>query len=103
LRAAYVAARARSERLTGTGDAALKSAIDSIAPVAAARRAGFGFGQASAGPPTLESVRSAMMAAAMSMQDADVAPTERQLDAIAKARAQYKEVMARWNALNAKR
>jgi hypothetical protein len=37
------------------------------------------------------------------MQDADVAPTERQLDAVTKARAQYKEVMARWNALNAKR
>ena len=103
LRAAYVAARAKSERLTGAGDAASKSAIDSIAPVPAARRPGFGFGQAPAGPPTLESARAAMMAAAMSMQDADVAPTERQLDAVAKARAQYKEVMARWNALNAKR
>jgi hypothetical protein len=44
-----------------------------------------------------------MMAAAMSMQDADVAPTERQLDAVAKARAQYREIIARWNTLNAKR
>jgi hypothetical protein len=43
-----------------------------------------------------------MMAAAMSMQDADVAPTARQIDAVAKARVQYKDVMARWNALAAK-
>jgi hypothetical protein len=44
-----------------------------------------------------------MMAAAMAMQEADVAPTARQLDAVAKARAQYKEVLMRWNALAAKR
>jgi len=44
-----------------------------------------------------------MMAAAMAMQGADVAPTARQVDAVTKARAQYKDVMARWNALAAKR
>jgi hypothetical protein len=44
-----------------------------------------------------------MMAAAMAMQGADVAPTARELDAVAKARAQYKEVLARWSALAAKR
>jgi hypothetical protein len=44
-----------------------------------------------------------MMAAAMTMQAADVAPTARQLDAVTKARAQYKEVMARWNTMAAKR
>jgi hypothetical protein len=44
-----------------------------------------------------------MMAAAMAMQEADVAPTARQVDAATKARAQYKDVMARWNALAAKR
>jgi hypothetical protein len=44
-----------------------------------------------------------MMAAAMAMQEADVAPTSRELDGVAKARAQYKEVIARWNALAAKR
>jgi hypothetical protein len=37
----------------------------------------------------------------MSMQSADVAPTDRQLDAVAKAKAQYDEVMARWKKLSA--
>ena len=97
LRAAYVAARKKSEQTT---DAQLKSAIDSIAPAAVVRRPGGGFGQAPSGPPTLETARAAMMSAAMSMQEADVAPTERQLDAVAKARAQYKELMARWKALS---
>ena len=100
LRAAYSAARAKSGQVT---DPALKAAIDSLAPVAAARRPGFGFAQAPSGPPTLESARAAMMGAAMSMQAADVAPTERQLDAVEKARAQYKEVMARWKALDTRR
>jgi hypothetical protein len=100
LRAAYSAARVKSGQVT---DAALKAAIDSIAPAPATRRPGFGFSQVPSGPPTLESARVAMMAAAMSMQSADVAPTERQLDAVEKARAQYREVMARWNALNARR
>ena len=44
-----------------------------------------------------------MMSAAMAMQGADVEPTARELDAVAKARAQYKEVMARWSAVAAKR
>jgi hypothetical protein len=44
-----------------------------------------------------------MMAAAMSMQGAEVAPTDRQLDAIAKARLQSKEAMAKWRSLAAKR
>jgi photosystem II stability/assembly factor-like uncharacterized protein len=97
LRSAYVAAR----KMYGTVDnPALKARIDSIAPVASQRQ-GFGFFRAPAGPPTLESVRSAMISAAMSMQSADVAPTDRQLDAVAKAKAQYDEVMARWKKLSA--
>jgi hypothetical protein len=44
-----------------------------------------------------------MMAAAMAMQEADVAPTGREVVAVTKARAQYKDVMARWSALAAKR
>jgi hypothetical protein len=104
LRAAYVSARAMSDRLTSPGDAALKSQIDSIAPPPTrGARPGFGFRQAPSGPPTLVSVGAAMMAAAMAMQEADVAPTSRELDGVAKARAQYKEVIARWNALAAKR
>ncbi len=104
LRAAYVAARTMSDRLTSASDAALKSQIDSIAPPPTrGTRPGFGFRQAPSGPPTLESVRAAMMAAAMAMQGADVAPTAREVDAVTKARAQYKDVMARWSALAAKR
>jgi hypothetical protein len=102
LRAAYVTARAMSGRLTSASDAALKSQIDSIAPPPTrSARPGFGFRPAPSGPPTLESVRAAMMAAAMAMQGADVAPTAREVDAVAKARAQYKDVMARWSALAA--
>jgi hypothetical protein len=104
LRAAYLDARKMSDRLTSAGDAALKSQVDSIAPPSSrGARQGFGFGQGPVGPPTLESVRTAMMAAAMSMQSADVAPTSRQLEAVTKARAQYKEVIARWKTLAAKR
>jgi len=104
LRAAYMAARTMSDRLTSPADAALKSQIDSIAPPPAKdARPGFGFRPAASGPPTLVSVGPAMMAAAMAMQGADVAPTARQVDAVTKARAQYKDVMARWNALAAKR
>ena len=103
LRAAYLDARKMSDRLTNAADAALKSQLDSIAPPPArGARPAFGFRQAPSGPPTLESARAAMMAAAMSMQDADVAPTERQLDAVTKARGQYKEVMARWRSLAGK-
>jgi hypothetical protein len=104
LHAAYVAARKMSDRLTSASDAALKAQIDSIAPPPTrGARPAFGFRQAPSGPPTLVSAGAAMMAAAMAMQNADVAPTAREVDAVAKARAQYKDVMARWNALAAKR
>ncbi len=104
LGAAYVAARKMSDRLTSVSDAALKSEIDSIAPPrTAGGRRGFGFRQAPSGPPTLESVQNAMIAAAMAMQAADVAPTARELDAVARARAQYNQIRARWSALAPKR
>jgi hypothetical protein len=104
LRAAYVTARAMSSRLTNASDATLKAQIDSIAPPPTrGPRPGFGQRQAPSGPLTLESARAAMMAAAMAMQDADVAPTAREVNAVTKARAQYKDVLARWNALAAKR
>jgi hypothetical protein len=104
LRAAYVAARKMSDRLTSAGDAALKSQIDSIAPPPTrAARPGFGFRPAPSGPATLVSAGAAMMAAAMAMQGADVAPTAREIDAVTKARALYRDIMARWNALAAKR
>ena len=99
---AYLDARAKSDAL-GSSNPALKAQIDSIAPPPVQRGGrggggggGFGRGGAPAGPPTLEGVSQAMLAAAMSMQSADVAPTARQVDAAAKAKAQYREVMTRW-------
>ncbi|MEP6509907.1 MAG: hypothetical protein ABJC63_16895, partial [Gemmatimonadales bacterium] len=97
--AAYVDARKMSDGMTNAGDA-MKMKIDSIAPPGSqAPRRGFG------GPPqptaaTLQSAQSTLLAAAMSMQAADVAPTARQIDSVVKARAQYNEVMTRWNALS---
>ena len=97
--AAHVQARAMSGQLTA--GAARKTQLDSLAPASVrGGRGGFGRAQAApAGPPTLDGVSNAMMAAAMAMQGADVAPTTRQVEAAAKARAQYKEVMARWSKL----
>lgn len=97
--AAYVDARKMSDAMTNAGDP-LKLMIDSIAPPGAeAPRRGFG-GPAQPTPATLQSVQSTLLAAAMSMQEADIALTARQIDAVEKARAQYKEVMARWRGLS---
>ena len=99
---AYLDARRMSDGVAG-GNAALKTAIDSIAPPASsAPRRGFG-GPAPVAAPTLQSVQSVLLAAAMSMQNADIAPTARQIDAVEKARAQYREVMARWSTLSARK
>jgi len=101
--AAYTDAQRESDGLTGAGDAALKSEIDSIAPPAS-RTARRGLGPAQpVTAPTLQSVQMSLLTAAMSMQNADVAITARQIDAVEKARAQYKEVMARWSAIAAKK
>ena len=70
-----------------------------------------GRGGAAAASPTLESVSTTMMAAAMAMQGADEALTAREVAACADARRQAATVMARWTtlttidlaALNAKR
>jgi hypothetical protein len=103
LHAAYGVARTMSDHPANAGDAALKPEIDSIAPPGSrAARRGFGANQPQSAP-TLQSVQAALIAAAMSLSDADVAPTARQLDAVAKARAQYNEVLGRWNKLAGKR
>ena len=103
-RAAYTQARAMAD---ASADAAFRARIESLAPPpvfgggrggGAGGGGGFG-GGAPAGPPTLESVRTATMAAAMSMQGADIAPTARQVAAVAAARVQYVEVMKRWKAI----
>ena len=112
---AYTRARALAadlDKLTGADVAAFKAKLDSIAPPAAAggggrggRGGGGGGGgrggaPAPAGAPTLESVSTAMNAAAMGMQGADVAPTANQVAACTKARASGAEVMAKWRVLS---
>ncbi|HEY5060322.1 MAG TPA: hypothetical protein VII52_02250 [Gemmatimonadaceae bacterium] len=121
--AAYLQARSAAAQLnSATSDdlAPFKAALDSLAPPARAGgrgRGGFGGGGGgrggapASGPPTLESASNAMLAAAMAMQGADVAPTASQVANAAKARSQEAAAMARWNrlrtselaALNAKR
>ena len=95
--AAYVDARKMSDRLTGASDAQIKALVDSIAPPPSrpVRR----FGSQAPATPTLQSVQTSLMAAAMSMQAADVTPTARQIAAVEQARAQFKDVMARWQQL----
>ena len=109
---ALLQGRALSQRLAGLSSpdaAALKARIDSIAPPAVAGgrgrggRGGFGGGRgrggAPAGPPTLETVSNAQIAAASPMQEADMTPTTGQVAAVARARADAKAVMDRWTAI----
>jgi len=100
--AAWVDARKISDALTSPADSQRKSLIDSIAPPLA-RTARRGFGPAPAGAASFQTVQAALLAAAMSMQAADVAPTARQVAAVEKARGQYREIMARWAALSGRR
>jgi len=102
--AAYEQARARIAELgNDPASAAQREQLEALAPEQrGGGRGGRGFGArggAAAGPPTLNGVSSALMSAAMSMQDAEVAPTARQIEACDAAREQYDEVMQRWGAL----
>ncbi len=102
--AAYQQARALVARLDGATDAeavALRKRVEALAPapVPDARGRRY-FGGAPSGPPTLESVSQAMMRAAMAMQDADVAPTAREVAACDAARTDAAEVMAKWQTLS---
>ena len=65
------------EKMSGDDIAAFKAQVDSLAPGAAsaAPAAVASAVRRRRGPPTLESVSNAMLAAAMAMQRADVAPT----------------------------
>jgi photosystem II stability/assembly factor-like uncharacterized protein len=103
----YEAARAMAARLTsssGIGADKLRAQIDSIAPVQTGIRRGRGFGPPGGGAaaaPTLESVSNALMAAAMAMQGADVAPTAGQAAAVDKALADFRAIMQKWTAIKA--
>jgi len=101
--AAYESARALVARLDARGgdDAmALKAEVEALAPAPRVQVRRFRRGPA--GPPTLESLSQTMMGAAMAMQRADVAATDRQVAACDAARAQSAELMARWAELSAR-
>ena len=118
--AAAEQARALATALDAAGPdgAALEADVSALAPpLPAGGRGAAGFGGFAPGggrgsvPPTLDTASAAMMAAAMAMQAADVAPTGRDVQACADARQQAAAVMAKWTkatavdlpALNAKR
>jgi photosystem II stability/assembly factor-like uncharacterized protein len=122
--AAYEQARSLATQLDsmqGDDVNVLKQQLVALAPPppAGGGRGGFGGGgggaarggRGGAAASSLESVSTAMMAAAMAMQSADVAPTAREVAACANARRDSTTVMAQWTklktsdlaALNAKR
>ena len=103
-RSAYVRARALRERLEaakGANAEALAKRVDALAPeqtqgengAPRRRRA------ATATPASLKSAGDDLMTAAMAMQGADIAPTANQIAACARARATYRDVLAKWSAL----
>ncbi|HEU5218642.1 MAG TPA: hypothetical protein VFU23_08280, partial [Gemmatimonadales bacterium] len=100
-RAAFAQARAlvaELQKLSGGDINAFKAQVESLAPAPQRGRGRF-FGRGTATPPTLESAGNGMMAAAMAMQGADVAPTAAQVAGCTRAQAQAADVMARWTAL----
>ncbi len=115
---AYVAARTLHEQYlearalaAKTSDAGIKAEIDSIAPPPArggrgggrgGGGGGFGRGGGPPAPPTLESASNALLAAAMALQNADVAPTAGDLAALKRANDNAKAVSARWAAIKKK-
>ncbi len=116
MRAAYAKARAlvaALDKAQGADVVAFKAKVEEIAPAPAAGggRGGRGGGGAGGGrggaapaaAPNLESASTAMNAAAMAIQGADVAPTANQAAACAKARAAAREAMAKWRALSTTR
>lgn len=103
--AAYLEARALVARIAAspTVGGSLEAEIEALAPEP--RRGGSGLFFAAAapdGPPTLDGVSRSLMSAAMSMQDAEVAPTARQVAACDEARAQLQDVMRRWSTVRAR-
>ena len=105
-RAAYAQARAVAGQLAATSGAdadAFKARLDSLAPAPAPgggrggafRRRGGG----AVAAPTLESVSTGMMGAAMGMQGGEVAPTVMQVAACDRVRKQSAELMKKWTTL----
>ena len=103
--AAFESARAMVAKLdaVGTSAAALKAEVEALAPKPRPAGPGRFFGGgAPSGPPTLNGVSQALMSAAMAMQEAETAPTARQVAACEAARVQLQEVMQRFKALQSR-
>jgi photosystem II stability/assembly factor-like uncharacterized protein len=100
---------AKLEGMEGADVAAFKEQLTALAPPVPAGGGrggpgggrGAGRGGAGTAPSTLDGVSGSMLAAAMAMQGADVAPTAREVAACADARRQAAPVMARWTKLTA--
>lgn len=97
---------AQLDKMSGTDVDALKAALEPLAPssaqvrnVRAIRRRG----PATAATPSLEGVSNTLLAAAMAMQNADVAPTAVQIAACSAARTQAAPVLAQWNSIRTTR
>jgi len=103
-RAALASARALDTKLhamQGADVDAFRAKVEALAPDSSADEGGRGRRRAAARNETLtfEHVRNALMAAAMSMQGADIAPTAAEIAACSRARSRYETIMSRWNAL----
>ncbi len=101
--AAYEKARGLVAALDAAGGqdaAAFKAEVESVAPAPRPRAFGFFRRPAPSGPPALNGASDEMMAAAMSMQEAEVTPTARQVAACDEARTRSQEVMAKWQQLS---
>jgi hypothetical protein len=105
--AAYEQARAMVARLGAAAAeptaVALRAEVEALAPKPRPAGSGSFFGGGvAADPATLDGVSRSLMSAAMSMQEAEVAPTARQMAACEAARAQLHAVMRNWNALRSR-
>jgi photosystem II stability/assembly factor-like uncharacterized protein len=104
--AAAEEARALITKLEGSQSGAADSLKATLTALAASPAGGGGRGRG-AGPGTttesltLNGVAAQMIAAAMSMQAADVTPTAREVAACAEAQRQFTTVMAKWTAAKA--
>ena len=97
---------AQLDKMSGADVDALKAVLEPLAPssaqvrnVRAIRRRG----PATAATPSLEGVSNTLLAAAMAMQNADVAPTAVQIAACNAARTQAAPVLAQWNSIRTTR
>jgi photosystem II stability/assembly factor-like uncharacterized protein len=97
--AAYVAARAMASQPSASAE--LRARIDAVAPLTA-RAPGRGRrATATTADVSLEGASTAMLAAAMAMQSADVTPTADQVASARRAKVRYAEALRQWRAIEA--